>query len=210
MLPLHAGYRRPVRCQAAFCHSPPEPFCSRRWVLSTKAGIHPLTCHSPPSPFVQGDGCSRRRNVIPECFCRGRESTSPSQAVNVPLPMQLPADPVSVDERITRLVVAWREKGRGPQLDELLILSFLREHPSIDTRAASSFLQLGIEEARSMLEVMTSATPAFLERQGRTRAATFALSKNVARELTSRVSYSKTKGIESELYEAALTHLTWR
>jgi len=61
-----------------------------------------------------------------------------------------------------------------------------------------------------MLEVMTSATPAFLERQGRTRAATFALSKNVARELTSRVSYSKTKGIESELYEAALTHLTWR
>ena len=90
--------------------------------------------------------------------------------------MQLPADPVSVDERITRLVVAWREKGRGPQLDELLILSFLREHPSIDTRAASSFLQLGIEEARSMLEVMTTATPAFLERQGRMRAATFALS----------------------------------
>jgi hypothetical protein len=124
--------------------------------------------------------------------------------------MQLPADPVSVDERITRLVVAWREKGREPQLDELLIVSFLREHPSIDTRAASSFLQLGIEEARSMLEVMTTATPAFLKRQGRTRAATFALSKNVVRELTSRVSYSKTKGIESELYEAALTHLTWR
>src|SRR5450830_565951 len=35
--------------------------------------------HSPPSPFVQGEGCSRRR----------QESTSPSQAVN------LPADPIS-------------------------------------------------------------------------------------------------------------------
>ena len=108
------------------------------------------------------------------------------------------------DERMARLVVSWREKGREPQLDELLILSFLREHPSIDTRAASSLLQLGIEEARSMLEVMATATPAFLERQGRTRAATFALSKAVARELTGRVSYSKAKGIEPERYEATV------
>jgi len=108
------------------------------------------------------------------------------------------------DERMARMVVAWREKGREPLLDELLILSFLREHPSIDTRSAASLLQLGIEEARSMLEVMTTATPALLERQGRTRAATFALSKAVARELTGRVSYSKTRGIEPERYEATV------
>lgn len=108
------------------------------------------------------------------------------------------------DERMARLVVSWREKGREPQLDELLILSFLRDHPSIDTRAASSLLQLGMEEARSMLEVMATATPAFLERQGRTRAATFALSKAVARELTGRVSYSRSKGIEPERYEATV------
>lgn len=108
------------------------------------------------------------------------------------------------DERMARLVVAWREKGREPQLNELLILSFLREHPTIDTRSAASLLQLGIEDARSMLEVMATATPAFLERQGRTRAATFALSKAVARELTGRVSYSKAKGIEPERYEATV------
>jgi len=108
------------------------------------------------------------------------------------------------DERMARLVVTWREKGREPQLDELLILSFLREHPSIDTRSAATLLQLGIEDARSMLEMMATATPAFLERQGHTRAATFALSKAVARELTGRVSYSKAKGIEPERYEATV------
>lgn len=108
------------------------------------------------------------------------------------------------DERMARLVVSWREKGHEPRLDELLILSYLREHPSIDTRAATLLLQLGIEDARSMLEVMATATPAFLERQGHTRAATFALSKAVARELTGRVSYSKAKGIEPERYEATV------
>jgi ATP-dependent DNA helicase RecG len=108
------------------------------------------------------------------------------------------------DERMARLVVAWREKGREPQLDELLILSFLRDHPSIDTRSAAVLLQLGIEDARSMLEVMATASPAFLERQGRTRAATFALSKGVARQLTGRVSYSKARGIEPERYEATV------
>jgi len=108
------------------------------------------------------------------------------------------------DERMARLVVTWREKGREPQLDELLILSFLREHPSIDTRSAATLLQLGIEDARSTLEIMATAIPAFLERQGRTRAATFALSKAVARELTGRVSYSKAKGIEPERYEATV------
>lgn len=36
------------------------------------------------------------------------------------------------------------------------------------------------------------------------RAATFALSKAVARELTGRVSYSKAKGIEPERYEATV------
>ena len=172
MLSLHAGYRRTIPCQAARCHS-------------REGGNPSLDLSFPPRGLLfnargvlrgASEGCSRRRNVIPECFCRGRESTSPSWVLNLPLLALLPADPVSVDERITRLVVAWREKGREPQLDELLILSFLREHPSIDTRAASSFLQLGIEEARSMLEVMTTATPAFLERQGRMRAATFALS----------------------------------
>jgi ATP-dependent DNA helicase RecG len=57
-----------------------------------------------------------------------------------------------------------------------------------------------------MLEVMVmaTATPVLLERQGRTRAATFALSKAVARELTGRVTYSKTKGIEPERYEATV------
>jgi ATP-dependent DNA helicase RecG len=108
------------------------------------------------------------------------------------------------DERMARLVVSWREKGHEPRLDELLILSYLREHPSIDTRAATLLLQLGIEDARSMLEVMATAAPAFLERQGHTRAATFALSKAVARELTGRVSYSKAKGIEPERYEATV------
>jgi len=37
-----------------------------------------------------------------------------------------------------------------------------------------------------------------------TRAATFALSKAVARELTGRVSYSKARGIEPERYEATV------
>jgi len=58
---------------AGFRHSPPEPFCSRRGVLSAKAGIQSLILS----------------------FVRRRESTSPSQAVNVPRRAQLPADPIS-------------------------------------------------------------------------------------------------------------------
>jgi len=69
VLPLHAGYRGSVRCQAAFCHSREggNPFLDP--VIPAPSVI------PPPSISFQCEGYFRRRNVIPECFCRGRESS---------------------------------------------------------------------------------------------------------------------------------------
>ena len=77
--------------------------------------------HSPPSPFVQGEGCSRRR----------QESTSPSQAVNVPRRVELPAVPIPKAPQVSLVRLCPRGLGFLPALCaqglilQLLILCLL-------------------------------------------------------------------------------------
>jgi len=82
VLPLHAGYRRTIPCQATFCHSReggnPSLDLSFPWasVIPAKAEIHSLICPSPPEPF-----CSRPPSTLFPCEgrsegCFRREGTS--------------------------------------------------------------------------------------------------------------------------------------
>jgi ATP-dependent DNA helicase RecG len=106
----------------------------------------------------------------------------------------------SFDERTAALVARWRGEGREIGLDGLLILSFLRGHAFIDTLSAARLLQLPREEARAVLDRLAQPETGFLERKGGTQAATFHLTKGVARDLLGKASYTRTRGLDPIRY----------
>jgi len=100
------------------------------------------------------------------------------------------------DERMVRLIAAWRADGRHVDLDALLILTYLWEHAFLDAAAAAELLQLPSQDARGVLDLMAQPRVGILERKGRTRAATFHLNKAVARDLLGRAGYTRLRGID--------------
>jgi len=104
------------------------------------------------------------------------------------------------DERMATLVARWRGEGREIGLDGLLILSYLREDAFIDTLAAARLLQLSPEQARTVLDQLAQPETGFLERQGRTKSATFHLSKGTAKDLLGRASYTRIRGLNPLRY----------
>jgi ATP-dependent DNA helicase RecG len=100
------------------------------------------------------------------------------------------------DERMAILVAKWRGDGHDIDLDSLLVLTHLREHAFIDTISASELLQLSRDDARGVLDRMAQPRVGILERRGKTKAATYHLSKSVAKDLLGKAAYTKTKGLD--------------
>jgi ATP-dependent DNA helicase RecG len=102
----------------------------------------------------------------------------------------------SFDERLAILVSKWRGQQREIGMDTLLLLTFLREHDFIDVSAAADLLQLSRENSRGFLDSLAHPESGILERKGGTKAATYHLSKAVAKELLGKAAYTRTKGID--------------
>jgi ATP-dependent DNA helicase RecG len=102
----------------------------------------------------------------------------------------------SFDERTAALVARWRGEGREIGLDGLLVLTFLRDNAFIDTLSAATLLQLSRDQARAVLDRLAQPGTGFLERKGRTKAATFHLTKGVARDLFGKAAYTRTRGLD--------------
>lgn len=71
-----------------------------------------------------------------------------------------------------------------------------------DTLSAAQLLQLPREEARAALDRLAQPGTGFLERKGGTRAATFHLTKGVARDLLGKAAYTRTRGLNPIRYAA--------
>jgi ATP-dependent DNA helicase RecG len=108
----------------------------------------------------------------------------------------------SFDERTATLVARWRGEGRELGLDGLLVLSFLRDNAFIDTLSAAKLLQLAREPARAVLDRLAQPETGILERKGRTQAATFHLTKGIAKDLLGKAAYTKTRGLNPIRYAA--------
>jgi ATP-dependent DNA helicase RecG len=106
----------------------------------------------------------------------------------------------SFDERTAALVARWRGEGREIGLDGLLVLTFLRDNAFIDTGEAADLLQVSRVAAKAILDQLSQPESGFLERQGRTKAATYHLSKGVAKDLLGRAAYTRIRGLNPLRY----------
>ena len=105
----------------------------------------------------------------------------------------------SYDAQMAGLIAKWNSEGKEIGLDELLVLTYLKESAFINSITASDLLQVTREKARSLLEQMQIST-GILERKGQTNAATYHLAKSVASDLLGKVAYSKTRGLNPVRY----------
>lgn len=146
--------------------------------------------------LVEQSGVGRRRIFIPMLSFGKRVPLYETDGHSVTLRVF----DGSFDARMAKLVAEWRRKGREIDLDGLLILTHLREHAFIDTLSASRLLQLSREGVRGLLDFFAQPGTGILERRGNTAAATFHLTKAVAKDLLGKAAYTKTKGIDPIRY----------
>lgn len=76
----------------------------------------------------------------------------------------------------------------------------MRDNAFIDTGEAADLLQVSREAARAILDQLSQPENGFLERQGRTKAATYHLSKGVAEDLLERAAYTRIRGLNPLRY----------
>lgn len=141
--------------------------------------------------LVEAAGTGRRRIFVPMLSYGKRIPQYESDGQRVTLRIY---DGV-FDRALAQLVAKWNADGREIQLDALLVLAYMKEHPYIDAKRAGALLQLDREDARSVLDQLSVLGKGILERRGRTQAATFHLAKGIARDMLGRAAYTRTKGI---------------
>jgi ATP-dependent DNA helicase RecG len=156
--------------------------------------------------MISAEELEERLNVIPDNACRRIFIPTLSFGKRVPeyvgeaTRVTLRIFDGTFDERMARLMAKWRGEGREIDLDVLLVLSYLTGHAFIDTLSAADVLQLTPDQARGVLDRLAQPQIGILERMGRTRAATFHLTKGVAEDLLGRAAYTRLKGIDPIRY----------
>jgi ATP-dependent DNA helicase RecG len=141
--------------------------------------------------LVEAAGTGRRRIFVPMLSYGKRVPQYESDGQRVTLRIY---DGV-FDRPLAQMIAKWNAEGRDIQLDALLVLAYMKEHPYIDAKRASGLLQLEREDARGVLDHLSIPGKWILERRGRTQAATFHLAKGIAKDLLGRAAYTRTKGI---------------
>ncbi len=105
------------------------------------------------------------------------------------------------DHSMARLIAEWHAKGKDIGMEGLMILTHLKENSFITSSEAAEMLQMSRDEAIRVLDNMCNPKRGILERKGHSRAATYYLTKSVAKDLIGKVAYSSAKGIDHYRYQ---------
>jgi ATP-dependent DNA helicase RecG len=106
----------------------------------------------------------------------------------------------SYDDALATFIAKRQREGQEFDLDDLLLLSYLRSHAEIDVLAASHLCQRSQERMRDILEGLTLQSNGWIERRGKKSGVTYHLSRNAASELLSKAAYTRTRGIDAVRY----------
>ncbi|NLY00514.1 MAG: hypothetical protein GXY83_30835 [Rhodopirellula sp.] len=146
--------------------------------------------------LVERAGMGRRRIFIPTLSYGKRSPLYETDGSRVTLRIF----DGSFSERMAVLVAKWRGEGREIDIDALLVLGYLLDHAFIDTLTAADLLQLLQDSARGVLDQLAQPKTGILERRGKTKAATYHLTKAVAKDLLGKAAYTRTKGLDPLRY----------
>lgn len=146
--------------------------------------------------LVEAAGMGRRRIYIPALSYGKRPPEFGTDGFSVSLKLFN----LGYDQAMAALVSRLNQEGRDIGLDTLMLLHHLREQPFADATATAELLQMDREEARQLLDQMTLPPMSLLERKGHTKAATYHLTKGLAKELLGKAAYTRLRGLNPKRY----------
>ncbi|MBR1369405.1 hypothetical protein RJ53_07830 [Methanocalculus chunghsingensis] len=106
----------------------------------------------------------------------------------------------TIDYAFASLVAKWHAEGKFVEMDELIILTYLKGHRHITTENAAGLLQLKREDTIAVLDRMSHPDRGILERRGQGKGVAYYLTKAIAYDLIGKVAYSQSKGIDNFRY----------
>jgi len=150
--------------------------------------------------LVERAGIGRRRIFIPTLAYGKRPPLYEADEHTVRLTLY----DGSFDEALASFIGKRQRDGEIFELDELLLLSYLREHPEIDTATAAKLCQLPEARMKDRLDQVCLRSNPWLERRGKARAATYNLSRSAAAEFVGRGVYSRLRAIDRVQWPALI------
>jgi ATP-dependent DNA helicase RecG len=106
----------------------------------------------------------------------------------------------SFDESLAVFIAKRQREGMEFELDDLLLVSYLKTHSEIDVPTAANLCQRPTEAIRDILEKLVLQPEAWLERRGRKKGVTYHLSAHTASQLLSKATYTRTRDIDAIRY----------
>lgn len=143
--------------------------------------------------LVERAGIGRRRIFIPPLAYGKRPPHYDADEHTVTLTLY----DGSYDEALAGYIAERQQAGHHFNLDELLLLSFLREHSEVDVAQASKLLQRSETASRDVLERLTLQSDSWLERRGKKKGVTYHLTRSAAVQFQSKALYTRTRGIDA-------------
>lgn len=143
--------------------------------------------------LVERAGIGRRRIFIPPLAYGKRPPRYEADEHTVTLALY----DGSYDETLAGFIAERQQTGQRFDLDELLLLSYLREHSEIDIPRAAALLQRSETASRDILERLTLQTDSWLERRGKKKGVTYHLAHGAAVLLQSKAVYTRMRGIDA-------------
>jgi len=150
--------------------------------------------------LVERAGIGRRRIFIPTLAYGKRPPLYEADEHTVRLTLYNG----SFDETLASFIGRRQREGDLFELDELLLLSYLREHPEIDTGTAAKLCQLPESRMKDRLDQVCMRASPWLERRGKTKGATYHLSRSVAAKFMGKGVYSRSRAIDRVQWPALI------
>ena len=143
--------------------------------------------------LVERAGIGRRRIFIPPLAHGKRPPVYEADEHTVTLTLY----DDDYDEAMATFIAKGQQAGRQFDLDELLLLSYLREHSEIDLGQAVALLQRPEAATQDVLERLVLQPEAWLERRGKKKGVTYHLARGAAVELLGKAVYTRARGIDA-------------
>ena len=143
--------------------------------------------------LVERAGIGRRRIFIPPLAYGKRPPVYEADEHTVTLTLH----DDSYDEALATFVAQGRRAGHQFDLDELLLLSYLRVHSEVDLTGAATLLQRTEAATRDVLERLVLQPEAWLERRGKKKGVTYHLARGPAVELLGKAVYTRARDIDA-------------
>ncbi|MEA1866636.1 MAG: putative DNA binding domain-containing protein [Thermodesulfobacteriota bacterium] len=150
--------------------------------------------------LVERAGIGRRRIFIPTLAYGKRPPLYEANEHNVRLTLY----DGSFDEGLASFIGKRQRAGETFDLDELLLLSHLREHPEIEVSTASRLCQLPKVKVRDRLDQLCLHSNPWLERRGKKKGVTYHLSRSAAAEFVGKGVYTLARTIDRVQWPALI------